>query len=54
MMMDNLISNMLQFAVGTGHGSGMAVMFLCTGVLGALFSFISYQQKDIQDFENEE
>lgn len=53
MMMDNLLSNTLQFAVGTGRGSGMAVMFLCTGVLGALFSLISYQQKDIQNLEAE-
>jgi hypothetical protein len=26
----------------------MAVMFLFTGVLGALFSFVSYNQKDIR------
>lgn len=32
-------------------GSGMAVMFLCTGILGALFSLISYQQKDIRKLD---
>lgn len=34
--------------VGTGAGSGMAVMFLCTGVLGFLFSILSFRHRDIQ------
>ena len=38
----------LQQLAGTGAGSGMAVMFLCTGVTGALFSLISYQNKEIR------
>lgn len=38
----------LQQLVGTGAGSGMAVMFLGTGVMGALFSLISYQNKAIR------
>lgn len=38
----------LQQLVGTGAGSGMAVMFLGTGVMGALFSLISYQNKEIR------
>lgn len=42
---------LLQRIVGTGAGSGMAVMFLCTGVLGALFSLVSYFQKDIRALE---
>lgn len=29
-------------------GSGMAVMFLCTGLLGSLFSLVSYRQKEIR------
>lgn len=33
----------------TRSGDGMAVMFLCTGILGSLFSYISYQRKEIQD-----
>lgn len=37
--------------VGLGNGSGMAVMFLCTGVLGAAFSLMAYQKKEIQDLE---
>ena len=39
----------LHILVGDGTGSGMAVMFLCTGILGALFSFIFYQRKDIRN-----
>ena len=35
--------------VGEGAGSGMAVMFLCTGILGSLFSFAFYQRKDIRN-----
>lgn len=53
LMTDNPVTKVLQFIVGTGEGSGMAVMFLCTGVLGALFSLISYYQKDIRNFEVE-
>lgn len=53
MMKDNPITKVLQIIVGTGEGSGMAVMFLCTGVLGALFSFLSYRQKDIRRLEVE-
>lgn len=48
MMTDNAVTCILQKLVGTGKGSGMAVMFLCTGTLGALFSLISYCQKDIR------
>lgn len=31
-----------------GAGSGMAVMFLCTGLLGSVFSLVSYRQKEIR------
>lgn len=37
----------LHMLVGEGAGSGMAVMFLCTGMLGSLFSVLSYRQKEI-------
>ena len=53
MMTDNPVAIILQKMVGTGAGSGMAVLFLCTGVLGALFSFISYRQKTIRNLEIE-
>lgn len=49
MLMQNPITQVLHKLVGEGAGSGMAVMFLCTGILGSLFSFIFYQRKDIRD-----
>ncbi len=54
MMAKNPLTKFLQLIVGTGAGSGMAVMFLCTGILGALFSLISYQLKDIRDLNVEQ
>lgn len=51
MSKENAVTFILHKLVGTGAGSGMAVMFLCTGVLGALFSLISYHQKDIRELD---
>lgn len=34
--------------VGSSTGSGMAVMFLCTGICGFLVSIVSYQNKEIR------
>lgn len=48
MMKKNPVTSALHLLVGQGAGSGMAVMFLCTGLLGSIFSLISYRQKDIQ------
>lgn len=45
---DSPVARFLHILVGEGTGSGMAIMFLCTGILGALFSFIFYQRKDIR------
>lgn len=42
------ISAILQRIVGNGSGSGMAVMFLCTGILGTFFSCLAYKNKYIQ------
>jgi len=44
----NTASMILQKIVGSGPGSGMAVMFLCTCVLGSLSSYICYRNKNIQ------
>lgn len=49
MQTNNPIRDFLSMIVGEGAGSGMAVMFLCTGVLGAVFSMLSYCQKDIRE-----
>jgi Arabinose efflux permease len=38
----------LQKVAGNGPGSGMAVMFLCTGILGFLTSVFWYSNKDIR------
>lgn len=53
MQTENALAKILQILVGTGAGSGMALMFLCTGILGAIFSIISYQQKAIRSLEGE-
>jgi len=49
LLTQNPVTRVLQMLVGEGSGSGMAVMFLCTGILGSLFSFIFYQRKDLRD-----
>lgn len=49
MLKENAVTLFLRMIVGEGTGSGMAVMFLCTGILGTLFSFIFYQRKDIRN-----
>lgn len=42
MRCDAQVARILQLMVGIGSGSGMAVMFLCTGTLGSLFSVLAY------------
>ena len=49
MQNENTIASFLHKIIGRGAGSGMAVMFLCTRVLGCLFSLISYRQKEIRE-----
>lgn len=49
MTLDNSMTRLLKTIVGEGAGSGMAVMFLCTGILGALLSIVFYNRKDIQN-----
>ena len=51
MLSGNYVSMALHSLVGSGAGSGMAVMFLCTGILGSLFSLISYNLKDIKSLK---
>lgn len=36
------LAGMFRMVVGSGAGNGMALMFLCTGALGFIFSVISY------------
>lgn len=48
MKTENQLSSILQKVVGSGLGSGMAAMFLCTGILGFVSSVIFYKNKNIQ------
>lgn len=48
MLTETPFISFLQMLVGKGPGSGMAVMFLCTGILGGTFSFLFYCRKDIR------
>lgn len=54
MRSDNALQNALSVIVGSGEGSGMAVMFLCTGVLGTLASVFSYSNKEIRKLKTED
>ena len=47
------LSCILQRIVGAGNGSGMAVMFLCTGVLGSVFSALFYRSKQMNNLANQ-
>lgn len=49
MLQENPFTSFLHALVGGGAGSGMAVMFLCTGICGSIFSYLSYRRKEIQD-----
>lgn len=44
MKTDGKIVYLLKSIVGSGNGSGMAVMFLCTGCLGFLYSIYAYKK----------
>lgn len=49
MASNHVLAVMLQKIVGNGSGSGMAVMFLCTGILGAISCYLGYRDKDVQN-----
>jgi hypothetical protein len=46
---ENIAAKMLQNFVGTGNGSGMAVMFLCTGIIGSFFSFAISKRQEMDE-----
>ena len=52
MRSDTDIVSLLEILVGNGAGSGMAVMFLCTGVCGFAMSILSLYSKKIQELNN--
>ncbi len=45
----SMFAGYLRMLVGEGNGSGMAVMFLCTGILGFITSIGWYYNKDIRE-----
>lgn len=52
MSSQNIVAVILGKVVGNGAGSGMAVMFLCTGVLGFITSMIGYRNKNVRTLAN--
>lgn len=46
------VQSFLSVLVGTGPGSGMAVIFLCTGLFGTLFSLLCMKSRTIQSLED--
>lgn len=52
MRTENLLAIYLQKLVGFGEGSGMAVMFLCTGLLGFITSVLWYHNRNIKKLQN--
>ncbi len=48
MRQENKLSGLLSVIVGSGAGSGMAVMFLCTGICGFVISVISCFNREIK------
>lgn len=54
MASDNFAAAVLSSLVGTGAGSGMAVMFLCTGTMGFLVSCFSYSSKNIRILDSKD
>lgn len=47
------LRNTLGWLVGTGKGSGMAAMFLATGILGIIISISGFFMKDLRDLEKD-
>lgn len=54
MRTEHALARYLHYIVGYGEGSGMAVMFLCTGFLGFTFSLFAYRRKEIQELKGME
>jgi hypothetical protein len=46
MAVDSALRPIFEFLVGTGKGSGMAIMFLITGAVGVISSLICLRNKE--------
>ncbi|MCM1083771.1 MAG: MFS transporter [Clostridium sp.] len=51
MRSDHAVADCLRVIVGHGKGSGMAVMFLMTGITGFLISIFSYRKREIRELD---
>lgn len=49
MQSENGIAGVLHYLVGNGAGSGMAVMFLITGICGSVFCYMAYHSKEMNE-----
>lgn len=52
MQSEGFVSNALGILLGNAAGSGMAFMFMCTGVSGFIISCISYSKKEIRKLDD--
>jgi MFS family permease len=50
----SVLAESLRNLVGTGSGSGMAVMFLCTGVLGFISSILLYINRNVKKLNDKD
>ena len=46
------VASLLEKVVGSGSGSGMAVMFLCTGICGFAISIAACFNREIQKLDS--
>lgn len=53
MKSDGVLVSILESVVGRTDGSGMAVMFVCTGVLGSVMSMACYHNRHVRHLEQE-
>lgn len=49
MQSENIFARLLRMLIGEGNGNGMAVMFLCTGLLGFITSICWYRNRQIRE-----
>lgn len=52
MQSEGFVSNALGILLGNAAGSGMAFMFMCTGISGFIISCISYSKKEIRKLDD--
>lgn len=53
MKSDSIVVDILRRVVGSTNGSGMAIMFICTGILGSMMSMTCYHNRYVKRLEEE-